>query len=179
MAQILVTNASDVLGKRIIRELAKRGHTITTTLTKNQDALIICSDISVQRTKDLVKEARKEKLKHIIFISSQRASPRSRSRRLVTKYEEELIIKQSNIAYTIFRPGVIISRARLGPRFPIPGLLAQRGLHPTYVDDLVRSIATAVDTKPKNKTSEIPGREKLTIRELLSLVKKSIKHRPR
>lgn len=175
MAQILLTNASNSPGKHLASGLAERGHTFTNTLAKKQVVLIICGETSVQETKDLVKEARKAKLRHIIFISALGASPRSRSRHLVTKYEEELIIRQSNIPYTIFRPGILLSKTGHSPRFPVPGFLARR-IRPTYIEDLLKIVAAAVDAKPENTAHEMGGPELLTLRELLSLVKKAIKH---
>lgn len=177
MAKILVTNAGGVLGKLIIRELARRGHSITAVPEKGQD-IIICCGMAVQQAKDIVKAARQAKAKHIILISSLWASPRSRSRRLVTHYETELIVRQSTIPHTILRPGAIIRKgSRLGPAFPLPKPLSRRGIQPTYLDDLVGSIAAAVDTGPKNATHEIPGPEKLTLREFLGLLAEALRAR--
>lgn len=157
------------------QELAQRGHSVTVVPEKGQGILLLCGDISVQETKDFIKAARKAKARHVIFVSSRGASPHTTSRHLVTKYEEELIIRQSSIPYTILRPGVIIRRAsKLGPAFPLPKCVGRRGLQPTYLDDLVGSIAAAAGTGPKNAIQEIPGPEKLTLSEFLCLGKNAL-----
>lgn len=161
MANILLTNTGDSLGKRLARELVARGHTLTAAGAEG--TLIICSEVSVQGAKDLVKSARKGKVSHIIFISRRGASPHAKSSRLVTAYEEELIVRQSSIPYTILRPAAI----------------AGRWIRPARVDDLVKSVASAVDARPQNRTVELSGPGKLTLREVLGLGKNALQCGPR
>lgn len=158
MAQILVSNPGSSLGKRITRGLAERGHTVP---AENPEILVICGSHSIQQVKDLVKQARSAKTTHIILISSKGASPHTKNSSLVTTYEQELIVRQSSIPCTILRPGILVSR----------------WLQPAYTEDLVDSIASAVDAKPENAVREIPGPEQLTLRETLTLVKKAVKQR--
>lgn len=135
----------------------------------------------VEGTKNMVKAAKAAGVKHFLYVSALGATPHSKSRYQLTKYEAELIVKQSNIPYTIFRPSIILGPedkfanllagiVRVSPVIPMPPLFSRARIQPVYVDDLIACIVASLEKKARNIIHEVAGPEVLTLQEFFDLV---------
>ncbi len=137
--------------------------------------------VHVQGTKNLAKAAKKAKVRRFIYVSALGASPKSKSAYHISKYEAELIVKQSGIPYTLLRPSIIIGKgdafatmlarvAKVAPLIFAPPLFSNARLQPVAVDDVVRCIVSSLQPKHKNRTYEIAGPKVLSLKQFFKKV---------
>lgn len=134
--------------------------------------------INVENTKRIA-----ENSMHIIYLSSIGASPVVRSPYLNSKYEAEQVIRQSNIPYTIFRPGLVYGQgsrilsglAELGRiKQLIPKRLLQKNVQPLYVNDLVGMLIEAIEnTRHRNRMYAVAGPDVLTFDEIINILREA------
>ncbi len=65
-------------------------------------------DVNINLTSMVVRAAKSAKVKQIVFLSGLGVSPNNSVDYFVSKFHAEKIIRESGIAYTIFRPSFII-----------------------------------------------------------------------
>lgn len=132
---------------------------------------------NVEVTRAVVEAARAAGARHVVFISSLGADPRSRNGYFRSKGEAERIVADSGLGATIIRtplllgPGTAGGRALLaaasGPSARVLGGGAHR-LRPLDVDDLCRTILGCCEQPAAGvRTCDLVGPETLTHRELI------------
>jgi NADH dehydrogenase len=156
---------------------------------------ITLEKIHVGGTKNLVGEAVSAGVKHFFFHSALGASLTSPSRYQRAKAEAEEIVKGSGMAYTIFRPSVVIGErdgfteklrevVRLGPVVAVPGD-GNAKFQPVDIDDWIKCFMTIIASRDTaGKTYEFGGPEHLTCNELVAQlmevmgIRKTVIHMP-
>ena len=130
--------------------------------------------------RSLVTACQGERVGRLLQMSALNADPGARSVYLKTKGEAERIVRDSGLAWTIFRPSVIFGRgdsflnvfARLlgmAPFLPLacPGARFQ----PAFVEDVARAFeASLEDVESFGKSYELCGPRVYTLRELVEYV---------
>jgi NADH dehydrogenase len=128
-------------------------------------------------TRDLVEAAKAAGVKRFVLMSALGTSPRSRdiAPYYHAKWEEENLVEQSGIDYTIFRPSFIFGRdggmlpqllglVRWSPVTPVVGT---KRLQPIWVEDVAGYFAKALSTSAAvNRTYEVAGPDVVTFAEL-------------
>ncbi|MBI5075665.1 MAG: complex I NDUFA9 subunit family protein [Nitrospirae bacterium] len=144
--------------------------------------------IHVEGTKNLVKEAQRAGVKHFFYQSALGSDISSWSGYLKTKAEAEEIVKQSGIAYTIFRPSLIIGpwdgftkkimdMLKFSPVVPLPGE-GKAKFQPIYIKDWLTCIGRVIDDPARySGTFDIGGPEHLAYREIVENLSKAMGHR--
>jgi NADH dehydrogenase len=134
-----------------------------------------------------VEAARRAGVEHFVYLSGAgtragRTEPWFRAKEMA-----ERAVKESGLAWTIFRPSWIygpgdrsLNRfaafAKFLPFVPIIGSGRER-VHPVYVKDVARAVAAALDRpEARNKTVEIGG-PAMTMREVVETLLKALKRR--
>jgi uncharacterized protein YbjT (DUF2867 family) len=151
--------------------------------------------VHVRGTERLVDEALKAGVRHFFYQSALGASLSSKSAYMRTKARAEEIIRDSGMAYTIFRPSLILgpddffTREMVGlitsaPVIPIPGD-GERKFQPIYIDDWVKCFLSILrNPKYWDRVIELGGPEYITFNGLVRLymeilgIKKKIMHVP-
>ena len=137
--------------------------------------------IHAEGTKNVVSAAKRAGVKRIMHVSALGASPRSKSRYHTSKFEGELIVKQSGLPYAILRPGIVLGRedqfanlfARsmtLVPVQPVPPLFRRAMLQPVHIDDLVRCMVLALEGKGVGEVHHICGPEAVSLERFIRLI---------
>jgi len=138
--------------------------------------------IDIQGTQNLIAAARSARIGRIYYLSQLGAEPSSAYRLLRVKGQVEGLIRNSGIAYTILRCGVIFGPedrfvngiAMLLRTNPIFFLQPGRGdglLHPLYVIDLVKALINSLDSiNLVDSVIEIGGAEYITYNEMIRTV---------
>lgn len=135
----------------------------------------------VEATRNLLEASKKAGVKRFLHMSALGVSPTALSRYHQTKWKAEEAVRQSGLAYTIFRPSVIIGA---GDGFtnliydllhkPIFTPLAgggQNRLQPIAAKDVARVFAQALtDAQLINKTVELGGPKSYTFEEMVDRV---------
>jgi NADH dehydrogenase len=138
--------------------------------------------IDVQGTRQVIAAGRSARIGRIIYLSQLGAEPSSGYLLLRIKGQVEALIRNSGIAYTIMRCGVVFGPedrfvngiAMLLRTNPVIFLQPGKGenlLHPLYVLDLVKAIENSLERIDLvDATIEIGGAEYVTFNELLRTV---------
>ncbi len=138
--------------------------------------------VEIEGARTLAAVARSARVGRIITLSQLGAAPSSAFALHRVKGEVENILRQSGVAYTIIRCGIIYapddafvnhiaSMLRINPlAFVLPG----RGdvvLHPIYIDDLVEALYRSLDrVRLVDATVSIGGAEYMSLRDLIRTV---------
>lgn len=134
--------------------------------------------IDLEGTKNLVAAARDAGIGHFVGLSGVGASDRGPYHWLRYKAEEERSIRESGLAYTIFRPSWVygpddvslnrlLRTSRWLPFAPVIGD-GRAPIAPLFVDDLGAHLAAALDEpRARNQVFEIGGPETLTMDEVM------------
>lgn len=137
--------------------------------------------VHAEATRNLVEASKKAGVKRFLHMSALGASPTALSRYHQTKWKAEEAVKQSGLAYTIFRPSVIIGAGDgftnliydllHKPLFtPLVGG-GQNRLQPISAKDVARAFRHALtDARLSNKTVELGGPRVYTFEEMLDRV---------
>ena len=123
--------------------------------------------------------ARAARVGRVITLSHLGAAPSSAYTLHRVKGEVEDLLRNSGVAYTIIRSGIIFapddafvnhiaSMLRINPAFFLMPGHGEVVLHPLYIDDLVEAIYRSLDrVRLVDSTVEIGGPEYLSLRDLI------------
>ncbi|MEL7672477.1 MAG: NAD(P)H-binding protein [Chloroflexota bacterium] len=138
--------------------------------------------VDIQGTRQVIAAARSARIGRIIYLSQLGAEPSSAYLLMRTKGQVEALIRNSGIAYTIMRCGVVFGPedrfvngiAMLLRTNPFVFFQPGKGdslLHPLYVRDLVQALTNSLESIDLvDATIEIGGAEYVTFNELLRTV---------
>ncbi|HEY6419363.1 MAG TPA: NAD(P)H-binding protein [Candidatus Binataceae bacterium] len=128
----------------------------------------------------LLAAAKEAGVTQFIYVSGTAADETSSHPGFRAKGRAERIIRESGIAYTIFRPSLIYGPEdkvvnnfaklmRFAPVFAVPGTGRQK-VQPVLVDDLAACVALALAGRGRNGTFDVGGPDLMTFDELMRLV---------
>lgn len=138
--------------------------------------------IDIQGTRNLVVAARSARIGRLYYLSQLGAEPSSAYTLMRVKGQVEAIVRNSGLAYTIMRCGVVFGPEdrfvngiamllRTNPLFYFQSGKGDALLHPLYILDLVEALKNSLETIDLvDMTIEIGGAEYLTYNELIRTV---------
>ena len=138
-------------------------------------------NVHIRGTQNIVEASRKSAIKRLVHMSALGTKAQARSRYHQSKWAAEEIVRQSGLAFTIFRPSLIYGAddmfvnlferlSRFSPFLPVMG--TGRGkLQPIGVDAVARAFVKSL-TEPKaiGQTYELCGPDRLTLVEVLEAI---------
>ena len=137
----------------------------------------------------LIEATKRAGVQQFIYISGAAADESSAHPAFRAKGRAERAIRESGLAYTIFRPSLVygpedkvvngLARAlRFAPVFGVPGTGRQK-VQPVLVDDLAACVMLAVSGRGRNGTYDIGGPDLMTFDEMMKIIMDaSGHHRP-
>ncbi len=138
-----------------------------------------------QGTANVVAEARRAGVDHIILMSALGARNDPHYRYFLAKYRAEEAVKQSGVPWTIFRPSIIFGPGdgfinqladlvRIAPVVPIAGD-GQSLFQPVSIQEVATSFAWAVNHPESiGQTYDLGGPDILTYGEIVALVQRQL-----
>jgi uncharacterized protein YbjT (DUF2867 family) len=138
--------------------------------------------VDMQGTRHLIAAARATRVGRIFYLSQLGAEPASAYPLLRVKGQVESVIRNSGLAYTILRCGVLFGPEdrfvngvamllRANPFFFFQPGQGEDLLHPLYVGDLVRALENSMENIDLvDTTIEIGGAEYVTFNEMVRTV---------
>jgi uncharacterized protein YbjT (DUF2867 family) len=138
--------------------------------------------VDLQGTRNVVTVARSARIGRIFYLSQLGAEPSSAYTLLRVKGQVEGLVRNSGLAYTILRCGVIFGEEdrfvngiamllRTNPAFFLQPGKGEGLLHPLYVLDLVKALENSLQNIDLiDSTIEIGGAEYVTYHELIRTV---------
>lgn len=135
--------------------------------------------IDLAGTRNLITAARAARVGRIVYLSHLGAAPSSAYTLHRVKGQGEELIRNSGLAYTILRSGIVFGEddafinhiASMLRVSPIVFLLPGQGevvLHPLYIDDLVRCIRLSLESiNAVDALIEVGGPEYITFQDLM------------
>ena len=218
--RIAVTGGTGFVGRNVVRRLEAAGHEIValsrrtgTDLADPEpaalrralegcDGVVHCAGINreigpqtydaihVRGTRALVEAARDAGVGHIGMLSFLRARPDGPTAYHRTKWAAEAIVRESGIAYSVLKAGVIhgrgdhmldhLSHALFSfPAFGLVGL-HDRPVRPVAVDDVARILEAAAtgDDRLRNRTFAVLGPQELSLEDAVRRVADTIGRHP-
>jgi len=142
-------------------------------------------NLIVKANEDLVKLARANEVKRIIYISAIGANEKGLTKYFVTKALAENIIIDSGLEYTIFRPSLIFGKdagftnqfvglLKLLPFSPIIGN-GKYTFAPVAIETLSECVAQSIlKTKSSKRIYDVVGPETLSLFEIIIRLKQSL-----
>lgn len=139
-------------------------------------------EVELAGARALAAVARSARVGRIITLSQLGAAPSSAYTLHRVKGEVEHVLRNSGVAYTIIRSGIVFSpedtfinhiasMLRLNPAFFLMPGRGDTVLHPIYIDDLVEAIYRSLNLiRLVDKTVEIGGAEYMSLRDLMRTV---------
>jgi uncharacterized protein YbjT (DUF2867 family) len=134
----------------------------------------------VELARKVIAACRAEHIDRLIHMSALNAAPDAPSAYLRTKGEAERIVRESDLAWTIFRPSVIFGRgdsflnlfARLLAIAPIlPLACPQARFQPVFVEDVAKAFEAGLeDSGSHGKSYDLCGPKVYRLRELVEYV---------
>jgi nucleoside-diphosphate-sugar epimerase len=138
--------------------------------------------IDLSGTRNLIAVARSARVGRLIILSPLGAAPSSAYTLHRIKGQVEELVRNSGLAYTILRPGVvygaddafinhIVWMLRANPFFFLMPGQGEVVIHPLYIDDLVQAIGRCLESiDAVDKTIEFGGLEYTTLADLLRTI---------
>jgi len=138
--------------------------------------------VEISGTRQLVTVARSARVGRIITLSQLGATPASAYTLHRIKGQVEEIVRNSGVAYTIIRSGVVFgeddafinhiaSMLRANPLFFLMPGIGEVVLHPIHIDDLVEAIYRSLNLiQLVDQTVDIGGPEYTTLQDMLFTV---------
>ncbi|MCU0514242.1 MAG: NAD(P)H-binding protein [Anaerolineae bacterium] len=138
--------------------------------------------VDLSGTRNLIAVARSARAGRLIYLSQQGAAPSSAYMLHRIKGQAEELVRNSGLAYTILRPGVVFGpddafinhiamMLRVNPFFFLMPGQGEVVLHPLYIDDLVKAIMRCLESLDAvDRTIEMGGQEYTTLDDLLRTV---------
>jgi uncharacterized protein YbjT (DUF2867 family) len=125
----------------------------------------------------LLQAARSAGVRQFVYISGASADENSPHPGFRAKGRAERAIRESGLAFTIFRPSLVYGPEdqvlntfakllRFAPLFAVPGTGLQK-VQPLLVDDLAEAVALAIGGKGHNGIFEIGGPDLMTFDEMI------------
>ena len=162
---------------------------------KNADALIhlvgtgkqsVDSDfesINVGLTKHFVNLSKKTKIKKFIYFSGLGVSSTTPLGYFISKYKAEILIQNSGLNYTIFRPSYIIGKDDLFTKYlkkqiqngsiEIPGS-GKFLIQPIHINDVEQIVLESIlEKKFDNQIFDLVGPEKISFKDYVRLLSKN------
>jgi nucleoside-diphosphate-sugar epimerase len=142
-------------------------------------------DNNITATENLLNACKKYNIPKVIHVSSSVVNSVAEDFYTETKLEQEKMVANSGIPYTILRPTLMFGwfdPKHLGwlsrfmqktPIFPIPG----RGefiRQPLYAKDFSRVIISLIQSEARNEAFDIVGEEDITYIDLITKIKKLV-----
>lgn len=144
--------------------------------------------VHVEGTKNLIREAKSAGVRHFFYQSALGADKSSWSGYLKTKGEAEEVVMQSGLAYTIFRPSLIIGpwdgftkklmeMLKLSPVIPIPGEGTAR-FQPIYIKDWLKCMERVIEAPGNFEGAfDIGGPEHLSYIQIVETLSRGMGHK--
>lgn len=141
---------------------------------------------NVIATQNLIDAARKHGTKRIIHFSTAAINSTRKDPYSKTKKEQEARVIKSGIEYFVLRPsmmygpgddknvGWLIKTLKRLPVSPLPGG-GQFGRQPVYIGDICQIVLRLIEAPRGNKIYEIHGYEYITLRQMVTSIKKEFK----
>lgn len=144
--------------------------------------------IHVEGTRNVVAEAREAGVKRFLHMSALGSRPGAVSSYHQSKWAAEEIVRQSGLAYTIFRPSVIFGQGGPGPNFvaqladlvrkaPLVPVIGDGSfqLQPVSIASVAEGFARGLETTHTlNKVYEVGGPERLSYLKILEMVAEAL-----
>jgi uncharacterized protein YbjT (DUF2867 family) len=135
----------------------------------------------------LIDSAKKAGVQQFIYISGAAVDENSAHPGFRAKGRAERAIRESGLAYTIFRPSLVYgpedkvvtglaAALRYAPVFGVPGTGRQK-VQPVLVDDLAACVMLAVSGRGRNGTYEVGGPNLMTFDEMMQIIMDASGHR--
>ncbi|HVA81905.1 MAG TPA: NAD(P)H-binding protein [Candidatus Binataceae bacterium] len=135
----------------------------------------------------LVAAAKQTGVAQFIYISGAAADETSAHPGFRAKGKAERAIRESGLAYTIFRPSLVygpedsvvnnfVKLLKFAPVFAVPGTGRQK-VQPVLVDDLAACVALAISGRGNNATYEVGGPDLMTFDEMMKTIMEASGHR--
>ena len=147
--------------------------------------------VHIRGTQALVAAAKAAGVKRVSLVSFLRARPDGPSSYHRSKWAAEAIVRESGLAYTILKCGVIFGRgdhmldhlSHALHTFPVFGLvgLRERPVRPVAVDDVARILEAAAEGDPRllDRTIAVLGPDAMALGEAVRRVGRVIGREPR
>ena len=141
----------------------------------------------LELARKVIAACRAERIDRLLHMSALNASPAAPSVYLRTKGEAERVVRDSGLAWTIFRPSVIFGRgdrflslfaglAKLFPVLPLGSPDAR--FQPVFVEDVARAFeASLEDIGSHGRSYDLCGPRVYRLRELVEFVGSATGHR--
>jgi uncharacterized protein YbjT (DUF2867 family) len=138
--------------------------------------------VEIVGTRNLIAAARSARVGRIITLSHLGAAPSSAFTLLRIKGQFEALIRNSGLAYTIIRPGIIFGPEdsfvnnlamlfSINPFFYLMPGYGEIVLHPLYIDDLIEALVRSLDLlRVVDQTIDLGGPEYTTFADLVQTV---------
>ncbi|HKR62398.1 MAG TPA: NAD-dependent epimerase/dehydratase family protein [Thermoanaerobaculia bacterium] len=192
--RIAITGGTGFVGSHLTRRLRAEGHEVLALSRRDPldftgcDAVAHCAGINreigaqtyervhVERTRDVIAEARRAGVKKLVFLSFLRARPDCGSRYHESKWEAEELVRASGLDFTVVKSGMIYGRGdhmldhlshalQTFPLFLSVGL-REKPVWPVAIDDMVEVLRAAlVDGRLSRETVAVTGAEELMLSE--------------
>lgn len=173
-----------VLGTLLDDEAVFRAVTGVHTIIHLESAMWWGSQRSLERvevvgTRSLIAAARSARVGRIITLSHLGAAPSSAYALHRIKGQVEELVRNSGLAYTVIRSGLVFgpndafmshiaAMLRANPLFFLMPGDGSVVLHPIYIDDLTRIVVDSLENlRVVDQTLEVGGQEYITLRDLL------------
>jgi uncharacterized protein YbjT (DUF2867 family) len=128
----------------------------------------------------LLDAAKKVGVSQFVYVSGAAADENATHPGFRAKGQAERAIRESGLAYTIFRPSLVYGPEdkvmngfakllKLSPAFGVPGTGRQK-VQPVLVDDLAACVALAISGKGRDATFEIGGPDLMTFDEMIRIL---------
>jgi len=139
-------------------------------------------------TRNLVKVARKTRIKRLLYMSNLGASPDRRFPLFYSKWRGEEEVRNSGIDFTIFRPSVMFGRgdgfvtvlARIIKRLPLVPVIGsgRTKFQLISVEDVATCVARSLkDSSTVNRVIPLGGPEHLAYEEIIDLIIQTLRLR--
>ena len=140
----------------------------------------------VELARKVVAACRANDVRRLLQMSALAAAPDAPSAYLRSKGEAEMIVRESGLDFTIFRPSVIFGPddgflnmfACLARALPVIALASPGArFQPVYVDDVAAAFVRALpDIKTFGRSYDLCGPQRYTLRELVAYVARLTGH---
>ncbi len=128
----------------------------------------------------LLEAAKKVGVEQFVYVSGAAADENATHPGFRAKGKAERAIRESGLAYTIFRPSLVYGPEdkvmngfakllKFSPAFGVPGTGRQK-VQPVLVDDLAACVAMAISGKGRNATFDVGGPELMTFDEMIRIL---------
>ncbi len=138
--------------------------------------------VDIQGTRHVIAAARSARIGRLYYLSQLGAEPASAYNLLRVKGQAEVLVRNSGVAYTIMRCGLIFGPddrfvngiamlLRTNPLFYLQTGTGDSLLHPLYIGDLVKALVNSLEAIDLvDATIEIGGAEYVTYNEMIRTV---------